>query len=50
MLNLVADLQVHIMLVLQTCRMQELQSHRGFYPDFKGRLRGQARSESLQAA
>jgi hypothetical protein len=28
---------IHVMLVLQACKMQELQGHAGFHPDFKGR-------------
>jgi hypothetical protein len=44
---------VHMMLVLQTCRMQELLGHGGFYLDFKEKLRGQvmfSRLECLMAS
>jgi hypothetical protein len=38
LLQLAADLDViHVMLVLQPCRMQELWGHGGFHPNIKGR-------------
>jgi hypothetical protein len=40
LLKLAADFAVvHMtMLVLQACRIQQLQGHGGFHPDFKGQL------------
>jgi hypothetical protein len=42
---------IYVMLVLQACRIQELQGHRSFHPDFKRKPRRPSNgSGSLQAA
>jgi hypothetical protein len=49
LLQLATDLAVvHMMLVLQVCRMQELQNYGSFYPDFKGRSGSQAMYDKVR--